>query len=45
MKNRLRENLRRLISHPYYDEFVYILIAASAIVLAVDEPNISDYKA
>jgi hypothetical protein len=33
-----------LILHPYYDEFIYALIAASSIVLAIDEPNISDYK-
>jgi len=36
--------LLSLLYHPYFDEFIYGLIAASSIVLAIDEPNISDYK-
>lgn len=42
--NCIRVFLKNLISHPHYDEFIYSLIAASSIVLAIDEPNISDYK-
>lgn len=42
--NCLRNFLRKVISHPYYDEFIYGLIAASSLVLAIDEPNISDFK-
>ena len=43
--NKVRRFLRTLIKHPYWEEFIYALIAASSIALAFDEPNISDYKA
>jgi hypothetical protein len=38
------QTFKSLILHPYYDEFIYSLIAASSITLAIDEPNVSDYK-
>jgi len=43
--NPIRSFLKSLMHHPYWEEFIYALIAASSIALAFDEPNISDYKA
>jgi len=42
--NPIRQFGYSILKHPYYDEFIYALIAASSLVLAFDEPNISEYK-
>jgi len=33
-----------MILNPYFDGIIYGLIATSSVLLALDEPNISDYK-
>lgn len=44
MDNPIRKFGYSILNHPYYDEFIYGLITASSLVLAFDEPNVSEYK-
>ena len=39
----IRHFLKDFISHPYFDQFIYSVIGVSSIILALDEPNISQY--
>ena len=43
-KNPLRILLSELICHPYFDKFIYTMIGYSSILLAIDEPGLSDYS-
>jgi hypothetical protein len=43
-ENWIRKLLKVILLNPYFDGIIYGLIATSSILLALDEPNVSDYK-
>jgi len=40
--NTLRLNLKALIQNPYFDNFIYHMIALNSILLILDEPSLED---
>lgn len=39
-ENKIRLKVRSLVKHPYFENFIYYLIALNSLLLALDEPNL-----